>query len=186
MQILPEGVGSPKICAYSVNVQRTITEREGRWVPVKEPNHCLVVVSILPPVSHGSEGVDVPRAFSQDVSSRLQGVFVAVGTCGWLVWKEPCPVFTRRGVVREDMGDAAQVACIPFRHIVKEVAGVLCEGGLEDFLLSANWEPLGPPVRGILPALLPIVLGAARRASRTRSILDFWSFASSWGLKRAL
>ena len=116
---------------------------------------------VLPPVSHRRERVDVPRAFSQDVPPRLQGVFVAMGTRGWLVWKEPCSIFTRRGVIRKDMGDAAQVACIPFRHVVKEVAGVLCEGGLENFLLSANWEPLGPPVCSILPAPLPIVLGAA-------------------------
>ena len=116
---------------------------------------------ILPPVSHRCERVDVPRAFSQNVSPRLQGVFVAVGTRGWLVWKEPCSVFARRGMVREDVGDAAQVACIPFRHIVKEVAGVFCEGWFEDLLLSANREPLGPPVCDIFPALLPFVLGTA-------------------------
>ena len=58
------------------------------------------------------------------------------------------------------MGNAAQVACFPFRQVVKEVAGVFCEGRLEYFLLSANREPLGPPVRGIPPALLPVVLSA--------------------------
>ena len=80
---------------------------------------------------------------------RLQGVFVAAGTCGGLVWKESGPVFTCRGVVREDVGDAAQVACFPFRHVVKEIAGVFCEGRFEHLLLSANGEPLGPPVCGI-------------------------------------
>ena len=105
--------------------------------------------------------MNVPRAFSQNMLPRLQGVFVAVGTRGWIVWKESCSIFTRRGVIREDMGDAAQVAGIPFRHIVKEIARVFCEGGLENLFLSANWEPLGPPVCSILPAPLPIMLGAA-------------------------
>ena len=61
------------------------------------------------------------------MTPRLQGVFVAAGTCGGFVWEESGPIFTRRGVVREDMGDAAQVACIPFRHIVEEVTGGLSE-----------------------------------------------------------
>ena len=91
----------------------------------------------------------------------LQGIFVAVGACGGFAREKSCPVFTRGGVVREDMGNAAQMTCFPFRHIVKEVAGVLSEGGFEDLLLSANGEPLGPPVRSVLPAPLPIVLGAA-------------------------
>ena len=59
------------------------------------------------------------------MAPRLQGVFVAVGTRGGFVREEPSSIFTRRGMVREDMGDAAQVTCFPFRHIVKEVAGVL-------------------------------------------------------------
>ena len=84
-----------------------------------------------------------------------------MGARGGFVREESCPIFTRWGVICEDMGDAAQVACFPFRHVVKEIAGVFCEGRLEDFLLSANREPLGPPVRGVLPALLPIVLGVA-------------------------
>ena len=144
-----------------MDVQRTVHEGKGRWVLFKEPHHRLVVAPVLPPVSHRRESANVPWAFSQYMTPRLQGVFVAAGTCGGLVWEEPCPIFTRRGVICKDVGNAAQMAWVPLCHIVKSVAGGLCEGGLEDLLVSANGEPLGPPVCNILPALLPIALGAA-------------------------
>ena len=105
--------------------------------------------------------MSVPRAFSQYVTPRLQGIFVAMGTRSGFAWEESCSIFTRRGVICQDVGDAAQVARVPFRHIVKEITGGLGKRRLEDLLLSANGEPLGPPVRDILPSLLPIVLGTA-------------------------
>ena len=111
----------------SMDIQRSVPEREGRWVLVEEPNQSLVVAPVFPPVSQRCERADIPGAFSQDVPPRLQGVFVASGTRGGFVWEKSGPVFTRRGVVREDMGDAAQVACIPFRHIVKKITGGLSE-----------------------------------------------------------
>ena len=61
------------------------------------------------------------------MAPRLQGVFVTAGTRRGFVREEPCSVFARRGVIGEDMGDAAQAACFPFRHIVKPVAGGLRE-----------------------------------------------------------
>ena len=145
----------------SMDIQRSVHERERQWVLVKEPSQRHIVSPIFPPVSYGREGANVPWALSQYVSPRLQGIFVAAGTCGGFVWEKSGPVFTRGGVICKDVGDAAQVACLPFRHVVKEIAGVLGEGRFECFLLSADGEPLGPPVCGILPALLPFVLGAA-------------------------
>ena len=76
---------------------------------------------------------------------------------GRLIQKEPKSVFTRRGVVSHDIRNAAQVACIPMGHIVKEVAGGFGPAGLEDFLLSAHGEPLGAPVRSILEQARPSI-----------------------------
>ena len=76
---------------------------------------------------------------------------------GGLIRKESKAVFTRQGVVGHDIGYAAQAACIPVGHSVKEVAGGLGTAGLKDLLLSAHGEPLGAPVRSILEKARPIV-----------------------------
>ena len=76
---------------------------------------------------------------------------------GRLIQKEPKSVFTHRGVVGHDVGNAAQAACIPVSHIVKEVAGGFGPAGFEDFLLSAHGEPLGAPVRSIFEQACPSV-----------------------------
>ena len=60
-------------------------------------------------------------------------------------------------MIGHDIGYAAQAACIPVGHIVKEVAGGLGTAGFEDLLLSAHGEPLGAPVRSILEKARPIV-----------------------------
>ena len=133
--------GDSKNCLSSVDIQRSVHERERQRVLVKEPSQRRVIPPIFPPVSHRREGVNVPWASSQYMPPCLQGVFVAAGTCGGFVWEESGPVFTRGGVVREDMGNATQVTCFPLRHIMKEVAGVLAKRGLENLLLSANGEP---------------------------------------------
>ena len=75
---------------------------------------------------------------------------------GWLVRKEAEAVFTCRGVVGQDIGNAAQAACVPVGHIVKEIAGIFGPAGLEDLLLSAHGEPLGAPVRSILEEMRPV------------------------------
>ena len=141
----PKAGGVPKIIT-SMDIQRTVREGKGQWVLFKEPQQRLVVMPILPPVSHWREAAYVPWAFSQYVSPRLQGVFVTAGTRGRFVREKPRSVFTRRGVICQDVGDAAQMAWVPLGHIVKPVAGGLRERRFEDFLVSANGEPLGPPV----------------------------------------
>ena len=93
------------------------------------------------------------------MTPRLHGIFVAVGTRGRFLWEEASPVFTRQGMVCKDVGNAAQMAWFPLRHIVEEVVGGFCEGWFEDLLLPANGEPLGPPVHGFLPEALPFTLG---------------------------
>ena len=90
------------------------------------------------------------------MATHLDGVFVAAGTRGRFLWEEAASVFTRWGVICEDVGNAAQMARVPLRHIVEEVACGLREGWLEGFLLPANGEPLGPPVCGIFPEALPL------------------------------
>ena len=157
-----------------MDIQRSVHERKRQRVLIKEPSQRRVIPPVFPPVSHRREGVNVPWAFRQYVPPRLQGFFVAAGTCGGFIWEESGPIFTRGGVIREDVGDATQVACVPFRHIVKKVAGGLREGWLEDLLVSANREPLGPPVCGILPALLPIALGAALVHGQEVGTKDGW------------
>ena len=57
------------------------------------------------------------------MATRLNSVFVAAGTRGRFLWEEANPIFTRRGMVCEDVGNAAQMAWFPLRHIVEEVAG---------------------------------------------------------------
>ena len=101
---------------------------------------------------------------------------------GWLVREEAEAVFTRRGVIGHDIGYAAQAACIPMGHIVKEVAGSLGTAGFEDLLLSAHGEPLGAPVRSILEKVHPIVglfasvaideMGAQDRGGLRRAFLQ--------------
>ena len=44
--------GGSKNCYRSVNVQRDVTERKGRRVPVEEPCQGLIVSPIVPPVSN--------------------------------------------------------------------------------------------------------------------------------------
>ena len=64
---------------------------------------------------------------------------------GWLIWEESHSVFTRRGVVGDGIGDAAQAAWVPMRHIVKEVSSVFGVTWFEYLFLSTDGEPLGAP-----------------------------------------
>ena len=80
-----------------------------------------------------------------------------MGAVSGLIRKEPEAIFTRGGVVGHDIGYAAQAACIPVGHIVKEIAGGLSAAGFEDLLLSAHGESLGAPVRSILEKARPFV-----------------------------
>ena len=101
---------------------------------------------------------------------------------GRLVREESQSVFTRRGVVGHDIRNAAQAACIPVGHIVKEIAGVFGPAGFEDFLLSAHGEPLGAPVRSILKEARPLIglfasvavdkMGAQDRGGLRRAFLQ--------------
>ena len=113
------------------------------------------------------------------MATRLNGVFVAAGTQGGFLRKEASPIFTRWGVVCEDVGNAAQMAWVPLRHIVEKVARGLCEGWLEGFLFLANGEPLGPPVHGIFPETLPFVLGVTFLLGYKVGAED------AWGVHRA-
>ena len=89
--------------------------------------------------------------------SCLQGSAVAAWTVGGVVRKEAGPVFTHRGVIGDDVSYAAQMAWFPFGQVVEEVACVLGEGRPESLLLPSDGEPLGPPVRMIAEALLPLL-----------------------------
>ena len=101
---------------------------------------------------------------------------------GRLVGKEPEAVFARRGMVGHGVGYAAQAACIPVGHIVKEVAGGLGTAGFECLFLSAHGEPLGAPVRSILEKARPVVglfasvaideMGAQDRGGLRRAFLQ--------------
>ena len=64
-------------------------------------------------------------------------------------WEETKAVFTCRGMICDGVDDAAQVAWVPFGHIVEEIVHVLGCAVLEDFLLLTYGEPLGAPVRVI-------------------------------------
>ena len=74
-----------------------------------------------------------------------------------MFWEEPQSVFTRGGVVGHGIGNAAQAACVPARHIVKEVSRRFGVTGFEGLLLSAYGEPLGAPVRSIFEQACPCV-----------------------------
>ena len=89
--------------------------------------------------------------------SCLQGSAVAARTVSGVVRKKVGPVFTRGGVVGDGVSYAAQMAWFPFGQVVEEVACVLGKGWLESFLLPLDGEPLGPPVRVITEALLPLL-----------------------------
>ena len=80
-----------------------------------------------------------------------------MGAVGRLCWKEARPVFTRQGMVGLGVGNVAQAACVPTRHIVEEVPGCFGAAGLEDFLLPAYGEPLGAPVRSIFKQACPCI-----------------------------
>ena len=80
-----------------------------------------------------------------------------MGAVGRLVWEEPQSIFTRRGVVSHGVRNAAQAACVPARHIVKEVSRRFGVARFEGFLLSAYGEPLGAPVRSIFKQACPCV-----------------------------
>ena len=60
-------------------------------------------------------------------------------------------------MVGHGVGNAAQAACIPARHIVEEVPSRLSAAGFEDLLLPAYGEPLGAPVRSIFKQVCPYV-----------------------------
>ena len=98
---------------------------------------------------------------------------------GKLIREESQAVFACWGVVGHDIGDAAQAACIPVGHIVKEVAGVFGPAGFEDFLLSAHGEPLGAPVRSILEQARPCV------GLFVLVVVDKVRAKDRWGLRRA-
>ena len=76
---------------------------------------------------------------------------------GRLFREESQSVFTRRGVVGHGIGNATQAACIPTRHIVKEVSRRFGVARFERLLLSAYGEPLGAPVRSIFKQACPCV-----------------------------
>ena len=80
-----------------------------------------------------------------------------MGAVGRLFRKETQSVFTRGGVIGYGIGNAAQAACIPTRHIVKEVSCRFGVARFEGLLLSAYGEPLGAPVRSIFKQARPHV-----------------------------
>ena len=80
-----------------------------------------------------------------------------MGAVGRLFREEPQSIFTRGGVVRHGVRNAAQAACVPVRHIVKEVSCRLGVARFEGLLLSADGEPLGAPVRAIFEQACPCV-----------------------------
>ena len=86
----------------------------------------------------------------------MQGSAVTAWTFGSVVREETGPVFARGGVVSDGVGYATQMACFPFGQIMEKVAGVFGERRLKALLLPADGEPLGPPVRVIAEALLPL------------------------------
>ena len=114
-------------------------------------------MSVVPPVSYGRKLLHVPGAFSEDMRSCLQGSAVAARAFSGVVREEASPVFTRGGVIGDDVGYAAQMASFfPFGETVEKVARVFGERRFEAFLFSADREPLGPPVRMIAKAALPL------------------------------
>ena len=65
---------------------------------------------------------------------------------GGLVWEKLHPIFTRGGVAGHGVRNAAQLARVPFSHIVEKVARVFSATRFKYFLLLAYGEPVGAPV----------------------------------------